>query len=53
MFPVFACIHSHIVNTYLRITELVEFYHKLLVFLWYILFEDDSTSEEHNDLINC
>jgi len=29
------------------------FYSKLLVFLWYILFENDSIFEEDNDAINC
>jgi len=36
-----------------RITQLVMLYPKLLVFLWYILFEDESTFEGHNDFINC
>ena len=35
------------------ITQLVVLYPKPLVFLWYILFEDDSTFEGHNDFINC
>ena len=36
-----------------RITQLVMLYPKPCVFLWYILFEDDSTFEGHNDFINC
>jgi hypothetical protein len=36
-----------------RITQLVVLYPRPLVFLWYILFEDDSTFEGHNDFINC
>jgi hypothetical protein len=36
----------------LRITQLVDFYLKPLVFLWYILFENDPSFKQHNDFIS-
>jgi hypothetical protein len=45
--------HSQIINISLRTTQLVQLYSKPLVFFWYILLDDASTSEEHNDFINC
>jgi len=44
--------HGYIISIYLRITQLVELYPKLLVFVWCVLCESDSTFEGHIDFLN-
>jgi len=35
-----------------RVTELLEFYPRLFVFLWDIILKNDPTFGKHNDFIN-
>jgi len=54
-FSIFAWIHSPIVCVSIRVTKFADFYLKLFVFVWDILFKNGPSLEEHNDfnIVKC